>query len=70
MKPKRAVGPDGVPQYIYKACAKFLIAPLTYVFNLVVSTSTCPQNSTISAVTPVPKADDPIIPAFHVNLFM
>ena len=55
MKPKRAVGPDGVPQYIYKACGEFLIAPLTHVFNLAICTSTFPYDWTITAITPVPK---------------
>ena len=55
MNPKRAVGPDGVPQYIYKACSEFLAAPLTYVFNLAISASTFPHDWTITAITPIPK---------------
>ena len=55
MKPKRAVGPDGVPQYIYKACSEFLTTPLTYIFNLIISKSTFPHTWTISSVTPIPK---------------
>jgi len=55
MKPKRAIGPDGIPQYIYKACSEFLIDPLMYVFNLVIKTSTIPNDWTVSSITPIPK---------------
>ena len=55
MKPKRAIGPDGIPQYIYKACSELITAPLAYIFNLVVKTSTFPHIWTISSVSPVPE---------------
>ena len=55
LKSKRAVGPDGIPEYIYKGCSEFLISPLRYIFDLAVRTNTFPQIWTISSVTPIPK---------------
>jgi len=55
IKPKRAVGHDGIPQYIYKACSEFLLFPLTYVFNFIIQNSQSPHDWTVSAVTLIPK---------------
>ena len=33
---QRSIGPDGIPQFIYKACSEFLIAPLTYVYEYLI----------------------------------
>ena len=59
MKPKRAIGPDGIPQYIYKACSELLTAPLTHIFNLVIKTSKLPHAWEVSAVTPIHKVANP-----------
>lgn len=58
MKPKKSLGPDGIPQYIYKACADFVAAPLVYIINLILDTRTFPRLWTLSAATPVPKPGD------------
>ncbi len=55
LKPKRTLGPDGVPQYIYKACKEFFIQPLTYIFNLILQSSKFPSCWKVSKITPIPK---------------
>ncbi len=57
MRPKRCLGPDNVPPYIYKGCYRFLVQPLVYLFNLVISNSTFPDLWKISKVVPIPKGD-------------
>jgi len=54
LKPKRAIGPDGIPQYIYKGCSEFFITPLRYIFNLIIQARRSPYNWTLSSVTPIP----------------
>ena len=55
LKPKRGVGPDGIPPYIYKACKELLVAPLTHVCNTILKTKVYPRSWTVSKVTPIPK---------------
>lgn len=55
LKPKRGVGPDGVPPYIYKGCKELLIPPMVYLCNLVLKTNVYPRLWVVSKVTPVPK---------------
>ena len=55
VRPKRAAGADGVPQYIYKACVDVFTTPLAYGSNLAISTSTFPHYWAVSAITPIPK---------------
>lgn len=57
LKPKRGLGPDGIPPYIYKGCKEFLIPPLTYVCNLILQTNVYPRSWVISKITPVPKSE-------------
>lgn len=56
MKPKKSVGPDGIPSYIYKGCIEFLIAPLLKIFNLILKTKTYPDYWKYSKICPIFKA--------------
>ena len=58
MPPKRCVGPDGVPLFVYKRCAVFLVKPLLHIFNLILSTSTFPKIWKVSKVVPIPKSKE------------
>lgn len=56
LKPGSSPGPDGVPAYIIKGCIDYLSAPITYVFNLILSTGHYPVHWKVSRVTPIPKS--------------
>ncbi|KAI5631792.1 hypothetical protein NE865_15499 [Phthorimaea operculella] len=43
LKPRSAVGPDGVPAYLLKACKNQLLDPIKYIFNLTLKTSQYPE---------------------------
>lgn len=58
MKPKRRLGPDGVPAYIYKACKDLLAEPLTHIFNVMIKTTVIPRSWVVSKVTPDPKGNE------------
>lgn len=55
LAPKRSVGPDGVPPFIYKACWEFFVQPLTQIFNLILQTQKFPIRWKVSKVCPIPK---------------
>ena len=55
LKPKRSMGPDDVPPYIFKACAELFVTPLHYLFNLSVKNGAFPDVWKITKVVPVPK---------------
>jgi hypothetical protein len=57
LKPKRGMGPDGIPPYVYKACREILVAPLTHVYGIILETKQYPRSWTISKVTPIPKGN-------------
>lgn len=38
LKPKKAVGPDYIPQYVVKACGETFTTPLHNILNLTIST--------------------------------
>lgn len=56
LAPKRSVGPDGIPPYIYKACGDFFIQPLVIIFNLVLRTETFPSTWKVAKVCPIYKS--------------
>ena len=55
LKPKKAIGPDGIPDYIVKGCAEFFILPLYILFNMTITSSTFPQKWKLTKVCPIPK---------------
>ena len=58
LKTTRTVGPDQIPSYVLKACSEFLAPPLTFIFNLSLSSCVFPTDFKTSYVTPVPKKDN------------
>lgn len=56
LKPGSSPGPDAVPAYIIKGCLDELIAPITYIFNLILDTGHYPTRWKKSRVTPIPKS--------------
>lgn len=55
LKPKRTVGPDGIPPYIFKACAEILVLPLQHLFNLSLINNYFPNYWKLAKIVPVPK---------------
>nr|XP_034835586.1 uncharacterized protein LOC117992047 [Maniola hyperantus] len=55
LPPKRSVGPDGIPPFIFKDCRKVLVEPLLHVFNTCIATATFPDRWKLTRVVPVPK---------------
>ena len=56
LKGNRAVGPNGIPGYIVKACGDLLCDPLIHIFNLSLKTSIYPKAWQISKVIPTYKS--------------
>lgn len=57
MKPKKSVGPDGIPPYIFKACIHQLMEPLKLCFNLILETQIYPEMWKKSKICPIFKSD-------------
>lgn len=55
LKPKRSVGPDGIPPFIFRDCQSVMAEPLCYLFNQCLKTSTFPEVWKVTRVIPVPK---------------
>ncbi|PZC77634.1 hypothetical protein B5X24_HaOG203142 [Helicoverpa armigera] len=55
LKPKRSSGPDGIPPFLFRDCARVLAGPLHYIYNTCLQQSTFPERWKISRVVPVPK---------------
>ena len=60
LKPKKSLGPDKIPPYIYKGLREYLISPLTYIFNLCIATKKFSTTWKVSKVTPVSKSDSSV----------
>ena len=58
LKINKAVGPDGVPSYLYKGMIGFLAEPLRVLFNLSLKTNTFPEIWKEAKICPVFKKDD------------
>ena len=58
LKPKRSLGPDEIPAYIYKACKEYLVSPLTHVINLCIGYNTYPEMWKLTKITPVPENEN------------
>ncbi|CAG4986264.1 unnamed protein product [Colias eurytheme] len=56
LKPKRSAGPDGIPAFIFKDCARVLAEPLLHIFNTCLNVNTFPTLWKTTRVIPVPKA--------------
>ncbi len=56
LKPKKTLGSDNIPPYIFKDCRKFLSIPLCFIFSK--SLEECKFSATwkISKITPIPRA--------------
>ncbi len=57
LKPKRTIGPDRIPPYIFKACFEFFCEPLTHIFNTIIRSAAFPSTWKVSCIVPVPKTD-------------
>lgn len=55
LKPKRWVGPDGIPPYLVRDCRAGLDQPLLHVFNLCLQKGHYPDIWEVTRVIPVPK---------------
>jgi len=58
LPPKRSLGPDGIPPFIYKNCGELLVVPLLHIFNLIIAGSTFPRVWKESKIIPIPKSKD------------
>ena len=58
MKPSFAPGPDGIPVVLLKSCCESLKAPLAFLFNLSLASSTFPSIWKSSYMFPVFKKGD------------
>lgn len=56
LKSKSTTGPDLLPQYLFKGCSELLIKPLTFLFNLSLTSKMFPEKWKITKVTPIFKA--------------
>lgn len=56
LKPKKSVGPDKIPPYIFKGCAELLLEPLMIIFNLIITSCTYPDAWKLTKVCPVFKS--------------
>ena len=59
LKSGRSTGYDGISMNLLKKVITYIIAPLTYIFNLSISTGKCPNSLKIAKVIPIYKKDDP-----------
>lgn len=56
LKPKKSVGPDNIPPYIFKGCAELLLEPLKIIFNLIIKTRTYPDLWKQTKICPIFKS--------------
>lgn len=56
MKPKKSVGPDKIPPYIFKACIHQLLQPLKIIFNLILKNKEYPTLWKKSKICPIFKS--------------
>ncbi len=56
LKPKKTLGPDYIPPYIFTDCRKFLSVPLRFIFNESLEECKFPATWKISKITSIPKA--------------
>lgn len=59
LKPSNSTGHDGLSVNLLKKIITCIIAPLTYIFNISISTGKCPNSLKIAKVIPIFKKDDP-----------
>lgn len=53
LKPKKSVGHDLIPIYIFKGCSDILSYPLIIIFNKIISTNTYPSAWKIAKICPI-----------------
>ena len=53
-----AIGPDGIPGYIYKGCIEYLSAPLAIIFNLSIGNKQYPSAWKKGRISPIFKKGD------------
>lgn len=53
-----AMGPDGIPAYVFKGCIEFLCRPLTIIFNMCIESSKFPNCWKEAKVCPIYKSGD------------
>ncbi|BES96254.1 WD repeat domain 59 [Nesidiocoris tenuis] len=58
LDPDKGAGPDGLPPVLLRSCADILVAPLSALFNLSLSSGSFPHLWKASYVTPIHKAGD------------
>ena len=56
LKPKKSVGTDNIPFFIFKGCSHIFLRPLSHIFNLSVETNTYPSVFKKSLITPIFKS--------------
>jgi hypothetical protein len=55
LNPRRAIGPDGIPSRVLRACADQLAGVFMDIFNLSLSQSTVPTCFQLATIVPIPK---------------
>ena len=59
LKVRKAMGPEGVPNIVYKSLADLLAAPLCCIINTSFSTAVVPSQWKLSRISPLPKVLPP-----------
>lgn len=59
LKSKLSTGCDGIPNFIIKGCAEYLVPALTHVYNLSLRRAEFPSRWKMSVVVPIFKSGDP-----------
>ena len=62
LKNSKSTGTDFIDTYIVKLIANDLVAPLTHIVNLSISSSTFPRSWKHAKVVPLLKKGDPLLP--------
>ena len=58
LKNKKSMGSDNINAFLLKIALPSIVEPLTYIYNLCIAQSTCPQTFKQAKVIPLPKTKD------------
>ncbi|XP_063902404.1 uncharacterized protein LOC135139824, partial [Zophobas morio] len=58
LKSNNTAGPDSIPAFLIKDCVGIFSKPLTYLYNIILSTQTFPDHWKVSKIIPLFKKDD------------
>lgn len=58
LKPKKSLGPDKIPPYIFKGCAELFVEPLSLIFNAIIKFATYPTKWKKCKLCPIFQSDN------------